>query len=302
MRSLLITMGFACLVATTASADDRVELNSGDVLIGRVIVQTDERIVLEHPMLGEIDIASNDVASLELAEWEDDPPAPAPPPAPEPEEPEWERELDVGISGAEGNTQFFNLRAAFRATRETERHRWRFDTAFFYGEEDGQRNQTRATVGLLKDWLMPDSPWLYFAQGRFDFDDFRSWTYRLSGHGGVGYAFFDDDEFQLIGRAGAGASRRWKQTESVDPEGLLGLELRWNIDDRQRLTASTTLYPNLGDLFEFRTVSSVAWTMSLDRARGLNISAGIEHEHESDVDPGIKRDELRFFAGLTFLF
>lgn len=298
MKSLLIAVGLACLANTVIVADDRVELKSGDVLIGTVTERTGDRVIIQHPMLGEITISAGDIADLHLSQPDD---APPPPPAPEPE-PAWEHELDLGISGAEGNTQFFNLRAAYRATRETDLHRWRFDTAFFYGEEDGDRNQTRATIGLLKDWLLPDSPWLYFAQGRFDFDDFRSWTYRLSGHGGVGYTFVDDDTLRLTGRLGAGAIRRWKRTDSVDPEGLLGLELRWNISDRQRLTAATTLYPDLGDFFEFRLVSSVAWTMALDRGRGLNLSAGIEHEHESDVDPGVKRDDIRFFAGLTFAF
>jgi putative salt-induced outer membrane protein YdiY len=297
MKSVFATVGAVCLLTGIAITDDRIELTSGDVLIGTVVEQTDDHVVLAHPILGQITVATGDVAAMMLADAPDVEPI-----APEPEPPAWEREIDLGLSGASGNTDFFNLRAAIRATRETDLHRWRFDTAFYYGEEDGERNQTRATAGVLKDWLFTDSPWLVFVQGRFDFDDFRSWTYRVSGHGGVGYTFLDDDTFQLIGRLGAGASKQWKRTESIKPEGLIGGEFRWNIDDRQRLTAHSTLYPQLDDFFEFRLVSGVAWTMSLDRGRGLNLSAGIEHEHESTVDQGFKHNDFRFYAGLTFAF
>jgi putative salt-induced outer membrane protein YdiY len=303
MKAILAAVGGSLVLSAAVFAEDRVELKSGDVLIGRVLVRTVDEVRIDHPKLGEITIAADDVAMIEFADPAAAPPVMPVPPEPEPEEESpWLSEIDLGASGSQGNTDFLNFRAAFRTERESERHRWRFDASYYLGFEDGDRNQHRATVGALKDWLFVDSPWLLFATARFDFDDFRSWTYRLSGHGGVGYTFIDDDTFQLIGRAGPAATKRWKRTESIDPEGLLGLELRWTIDDRQRLTASTTMYPALDDFFEFRQVSAVRWTMSIDRARGMNLSAGIEHEYESDVPADTKKHDLRFFAGLTFAF
>src|SRR5690606_29571895 len=149
-------------------------------------------------------------------------------------------QFDLGFAGSSGNSDTFDGRAAFLTTRETERDRWRIDASYFYGESGGVRTKNDFTAGVLKDWLFPESPWLVFAQGRFDYDEFKTWSYRVSGHGGVGYEFIKNDELTLIGRLGAGVSKEWKPSSDLRPEGLLGAELGWNISERQRLTAHTT--------------------------------------------------------------
>jgi putative salt-induced outer membrane protein YdiY len=281
---------------------DRIELLSGDSVSGTIVERTDSHIVIEHAVLGTLSIPRDQIASM-----------PEPPTAdaaaeiveqvePEPVASKWKSSIDVGMSGSQGNTDNLDFRVAFETLNETDIARWRIDASYNYGETNSEKNKSQATVGVLRDWLMPDSPWLIFAQGRYNYDEFRDWTHRATGHGGVGYEFIKTDTYLLIGRLGAGAAKEWKRTESLRPEGLIGGEFRWNINDAQTLSAHTTLYPALDDFFEFRVVSGVRWTMMLDRARGLALSAGIDNEYESETDPGIKKNDFKFFAGITFKF
>lgn len=311
MRSLVCPLLVLSTFAAAATANDRIELQSGDVLHGEILQRSDDIVIIEHPVFGQLTIPMDQIAAMpplpETANPLDAADAPeldatqqqSPvPPARAP----WRSQIDLGLAGTRGNSDTIDIRAAFVTVQESDHHRWRIDAGYFLGKDDGETTKHSATVGVLRDWLMPDSPWLFFAKGRYDFDDFRDWSHRVSGHGGLGYEFIDNDEFTLIGRAGAGAAKQWKRSEPLRPEGLLGLEFAWNITEQQHLTAHTTLYPDLGDFFQYRVVSGIQWTMQMDVVRGLALSAGIEHEYESRTEHDTEHSDLRFYTGLTIQF
>lgn len=298
MRSFAYIFAFTLTLTSVAIADDRIELTTGDVLTGEITAISEEQVTLEHAVLGTINIPRDQIAVMPdpLPELE---PAPIEEP---PAKPTWESQIDLGFAGSRGNSDTLDVRAAFETRLETETDRWRIDAAYYYGESDGETSKNQFTAGVLKDWLMPDSPWLIFAQARYDYDDFKQWLHRASGHGGFGYEFFNTDEFLLIGRVGAGAAKEWKPSDSLRPEGLLGAELRWKINDRQTLSAHTTLYPDLGDFFEFRVVSGIAWNMAIDTARGLSLNFGIDNEYESSTEGDIEHNDFKFYGGLSIGF
>jgi hypothetical protein len=298
---ILALVATGALTVIACAESDRIELANGDVLRGRIVERTDMVIVLEHASLGRVEIPRDSIAAM---------PEPAvperavvePPPFVEPPASPWESQLDVGVAGSRGNSDTFDARIGFLTINETITDRWKIDAAYYYGTSGSETNKHSFTSGVLKDWLMPDSPWLLFAQGRYDFDQFKTWRHRATGHGGAGYEFIKTDELTLIGRIGAGVAQEWKPTSGPRPEGLLGGEVIWNISDRQRLVAHTTLYPDLGDFFEFRVVSGLAWTMSLDFAKGLAFTIGVDNEYESSTAPGIRHNDLKYFAGLSLTF
>ncbi len=214
----------------------------------------------------------------------------------------WQSEADLSFAGASGNTDTLTLRSAVRTERAFNGNRLRLEASYRYGESDDVKDESRATAGLRNDWSPEDSALLYFGQLRYDFDEFRAWTHRASAHAGLGYKLLQNDTLTVTGRLGAGASREWDATEDVQPEGVVGLEADWRIDERQRLTAETTLFPELDDLPQHRWVTTVAWRMQVSRARGLSLSLGLENEYESETPPGIRHNDLKYFAGLTISF
>jgi putative salt-induced outer membrane protein YdiY len=295
----------AALTLSAVTAADEIELANGDRLVGTVLEQTDETILFSHESLGVMSVDVANVTVIRTADAEAAVVVEAPEvalPAPE-DESAWKSNFDLGLGGSFGNTDTQSVRAAITSTRETDTMRTALDSSYFFGSTDGDRTENRFTAGLLNDWLIPGSPWFYFATARYDNDQFQSWNYRIGLHGGVGYQLIDEEDFRLALRGGAGATREFG---SIDddwrPEALFGADLEWDISETQSIVASTVIYPDLDDTGEFRTVSGVTWRAILDAESNMNFNLRFEHEHQSDVDPGIDKNDDRIAAGLGFDF
>ncbi len=292
------------LLDSSVSADE-IFLQSGDRLTGTILQHDEQLVVMEHAVLGQVQIPASEVASMMI-----DPPADQSVPvdvidnveeaAAVPEK-EWNSKFDLSLGASAGNTDSQNFRIGTTSLRETDQTRTALDATYYYGSDNGDRNENRFTTGILHDWLLPDSRWIYFAQGRYDYDEFKSWEHRLGMHGGVGYELIKRDDFNLTLRAGTGATKEFgSEAEELRPEILFGGDLEWTISDRQSLTAGTTIYPDLGKSGEYRSVSHMSWSLKVDDKSNTSIHAGLEHEYQSDVDLGVDNNDLRIFAGLSF--
>src|SRR5690606_23871436 len=123
--------------------------------------------------------------------------------------PGWSRHIELGLNGTSGNTDSFNFRAAFVAKRESETDRWQINSAYARTTSEGTTTRNDFYSELIKDWLLPGEKHFYFAQGRYDYDDFQDWRHRATAAGGVGYQFYDTDRFNLLGRFGGGVNETW---------------------------------------------------------------------------------------------
>ncbi|HWB20284.1 MAG TPA: DUF481 domain-containing protein, partial [Phycisphaerales bacterium] len=90
--------------------------------------------------------------------------------------------------------------------------------------------------------------------------------------------------------------------DDVRPEALFGVEGKWDIAEKHSLTFSSTVYPDLNEIGEFRWVSSVGWSYLLDEKNKLSLTAGVQDEYQSKVDEGRKNNDLRAFVGMQLDF
>lgn len=280
-------------VCATAQAET-IKLKNGDNLNGTIIEQDDQRIVLQHEQLGRLEISRANIDSTSVE-----------PPSAQADVPAKTRKttVDLAANGSFGNTDKQAFRAGIASDHETEISRLKLDSAYTTGYSNGERDENKLTAGALHDWYFRNSPWLTFANGRYDYDDFQTWQHRLAGHGGFGYRFRNTDKLKLTGRLGAGAVKEWgSEEDNLRPEGLIGGEAWWKISDRQTLSAEATLYPDLDDRGEYRFVSKLDWALLLDRATNMSFTAGLLYEYQSVVDPGFEHYDLDIFAGVRFEF
>jgi putative salt-induced outer membrane protein YdiY len=223
--------------------------------------------------------------------------------AAEPPPKEWKSSFTLAAGASAGNTDSQNLAVILKSVRETPSDVTTLDAGYTYGAQDGDRSSNKATGGIRHDWLLPDSPWFLFAQGRADYDEFQSWEYRLSAHGGAGYELIKSEKFDLTARFGAGVNKEFNSLdEDLKPEALLGLDMRWQITEKQSLVAGSTLYPDLGDLSESRLVSFADWKVLVDEESNMNLYVGIQDEYYSRTDEGIRHNDFRVVAGVQFEF
>ncbi len=174
---------------------DEVELHNGDRLLGTVVEQTADSVVLDHPALGRLVIDADLVRAVRL----DSDPAPPPPPPP--------------------------------------------------------------------------------AEGR------------------------PADYFDLRLKMGGGGRREFGSlNDGLEPEGILGGELAWQVSPRQRLAVSSTIYPDFGETGEFRLVTDAEWVLQIDKLDGVNFKLGLAHEYQSLTDPGVDHNDLSIYGALVIDF
>ncbi len=301
-------------VSMTASAliADTVELIEGDLLHGTVIEQTDQAVILDHPVMGQVQLPIDQVKGVLItSQGGEEVLAPATvdvPPADDADPlsaallPGWDKHFELGFSGSDGNSQTFNLTSAFGATREDDDRRWNLNATYFRNEDDGNRTRNEFTAEAVHDWLMPDSPWFKFASGKFEYDEFQDWETRTGGFVGVGKQLIDTDKHNLIGRAGLGASYEGGSVSELVPEALFGLEWIYHINDRQTLESYVTVFPDLDEFGESRTIAGTAWTLAIDEADGISLKLGIDNEYESKTGGTAKHNDVKYYGALVFDF
>jgi len=299
---------------------DTVELINGDMLHGTITEQTEDGVVIEHPILGTVNLPTDQISAVivlpEGAE-QDGPLEQAATEVKAPEEqapaispkawsnkilPGWDKHFEVGFSGTDGNTQTSNVSLGFAALQENEQERSNLKFSYFRTEDDGIRTRNEATGELVHDWLMPDSPWFKFASGKIDYDEFQDWETRASGFVGVGKQLQENDKHSVIGRAGLGASYEFGTVNELVPEALLGLEWVYTINDQQTLESYVTVFPNLDEFGESRTIAGTAWTIAIDEADGISLKLGIDNEYESMTEGTAKHNDVKYYGALVFDF
>lgn len=215
----------------------------------------------------------------------------------------WTGSVALGLTGSEGNTERMSFRAEAQAMRTTESHETSASILYAYGRESSRATESRLDARLRNDWLFKDSPWRLFALGRFEFDDFQDWMYRVSAFAGPAYAFVDTEKTLLLGRVGLGVSREFGGEDNAwTPEGLIGGDLRHQISDRQSITASVDFFPSLKDLGPYRFNATAAWEIVVDPSYGLTLRVGVENRYDSTPGVGFKRNDFTYFALLAWNF
>lgn len=316
---VLFTAGILQLCIATHA--EQVQLTTGDLLYGQVIEETTTAIIIEHPILGKLEIPAEQVLSISetiegaTESWMGDLVWDATTDM-EYDDSDffwtdfsymdsggWDSRLELGFTGTRGNMELLDLRLAFDTYRSTSVDRLRIDASYHLGSFSGTSNRNEFSLGVLNDWLIPDSSWFYFAQGRYDYDQFDSWEHRMAGSAGLGYHLIEKSYFDLMLRTAMGAVKEfYSENEDVRPEGLLGSEFVWRITTNQRLTGATTFHPDLDDMGEYRIRSNADWTLRLSHADGINLKFGLQNEYQSKVREGFENNDLKSYGTIVIDF
>ena len=305
---------------TDAAAVERepivLELVGGSRLRGTVVSQTPEGLVFDSDTLGEIQIATNDIARRLPADARLGPKPPE-----EKEIPPglfgtsflygWDKNIALGIGGKEGDTTEFNFTASADGDYEDDDKRWKFRSAYFFGKTNGVQSKDQGFANLRRDWLVPTNPLFYWAEGRGEYNGFQAYVARAGGFGGVGVTLFGEndpeavyvrDDLKLLGRAGAGYTYEWGEVNAGMPEALAAVESVWKVTDDQTFRFSHTYFPSLDDLGESRNVTEASHTIKLDAGRGLSLKVGVFNEYLSFTEDDSSHNSLTYFGQLQYAF
>lgn len=225
------------------------------------------------------------------------------PPDPESWTQGWTGSVAIGLNGSSGNTETLSFRGEVTATRETSKYVTSGGLLYAYATRDGEETENRFDANARNDWKFKDSPWRFFALGQFTADEFQDWDYRVSAFAGPGYVFLESDRTFLLGRVGAGGSKEFGGAdEDVTPEGLLGLDFKHKLTDRQSVFATAEFYPALDELKQYRAMAKAGWEVLVDPEVNLSLKVGVEDRYDSNPGEGFKRNDISYFALLSWSF
>ncbi len=308
------------LCSVTVSADDQLVLVGGDTIHGRIVAQTAESVIFQHAVLGHMVIDRSSIESIIVEDQQQSPQtkgedeaqaADAGAGAPTTSDTEtessveasavpliaWKSRFEAGFNGSHGRTEQLDGRATFATQRRTDAMRFAFDANYRTATSRGDRTQNKFDAGAINDWLFPDSPWLAFVQGRFEYDEFAAYDQRYSAGGGAGYTFIKDDRTELVGRVGLGGSTEQggPNDGAFTPEGVFKLDLTHHLTDLTRITAGAEYNPDLSQFGDYRAVLAAAIETKLSPTSPASLKFGVRQELD-EYRNSTQEDLLEFFG------
>lgn len=315
MRALfgvaVVLLAASSVCAQTPGHQVDATLSSGDVIRGVLVSDDGTNVVINHPVLGQLTLAKKSVSAIAVVPEAAPPPPPPPPPPPAvPEvkpDPDsffkgWTGNVELGLNGSDGNTQTLSFRAAVNGKRETSKTVTTAGVLYLYGTQDGDKNQDRAEFNLRNDWKITP-PWRIFAIGKAEYDTFQDWVWRTSAFAGLGYEFIKNDKTLLLGRFGAGITKEFGGEDNrIQPELDFGLDFEHKFDERSKVFASVDVYPSLQSFSDYRAVGKAGYEIVVDPQSGMALKLGAEDRYDATPGDGKKRNDITYFAVLSFNF
>lgn len=218
------------------------------------------------------------------------------PPAPPP--PLWSGSADLGLNGATGNAELFNLRTGFAAVRKTSDNILTTDFLYTYTQSDGLTTVQQALFNARDEILFAGSPWSMFASTQVEYDELRAFKFRVGAYGGVGYTVIDSADISLKLRAGAGAVREIGSNGAASrwvPELVFGKDFRYTLSPTDSLVTTVDYYPRIDNFAQFRVRARAAYEHVINQANGMIVRLGVQDRYDSN--PGnAQRNDLTYFA------
>lgn len=285
-----------------------IELTSGEVLTGVLIESSGTTIVIRSEILGRMAIPRNAIVV----------PEPESEPADEVfVETPWGGTADFAFIGNSGNTSNTTLHAELNLRRETvdavnsilvtaDRRTERVAEPAPSTGSDRKVTDRRRYARFRREWKADESLWRPFLEVSTDHDFQRAYNELVTVGGGAGYVFTEEADETLIGRLGLAESKRFgavrKSDEHWTLEGLLGLDYRLDITERQHIAAETTVFPSLVDTGEYRAVSKAEWRLDLSDDSPWYYKVGLTHNYDSQVSQPTAKSDVNYHMGIGTVF
>ena len=317
-----------------------VALSSGDAIRATLVSETNDSIVLLHPILGKVTLPRASVASIaavptpaaapantqddSLLRQEAQPAANAAMDAPRPQDgvnpaddatakdaiaapaappSPWKFVLDANVNYVNAANNQLDFRAAGAAIYEvTDVEKWSNNVEYFYKVVDGGNTDNNLLGTSTYDRRFESNPRiLWFVKGQGQMAPLESYENRLSGWGGLGYEFLKMPPAKMIGKLGVGYTYEFGDQNEGQAELYAELEWDWKITERQALVGSYWIAPAFDDFTNFIFLFRTEWTMAIEDIKGLKLLGGVRWQYQSDVTPkDAIQNDIRLYAGLRF--
>jgi len=213
----------------------------------------------------------------------------------------WDGTLELGLNGADGNTNNSNLFFGFDGEREYRGGDLTFDLDYFYQQANSAVTMDRGVAKSRYEREIAASSISWYLEGFFEYDNLRAYPGRLSVAAGLSKPLIETDRFNVKGRAGAGASKKIDAPDDKwRPELQFGMDYEYRLTERQRLFGFLDYYPDMSDFGTYRLNYKLAWEALLEEDWGLAMRASLMNWYDSNPGPGTSANDLYYVLSLIW--
>jgi hypothetical protein len=194
----------------------------------------------------------------------------------------WSGRLQLGLNGAEGNSQQFMSRFTAKGKRETPDNKLTLDFLHILNHVDSELTQNNWLLDGRSEWPCWSSCWSVFVHNTTEFDDFKAFDYRVTADAGLLYKLIKNEttEFQL--RAGAGFSHEYGVAEAdYVPEASYGLTFDHQVAKRSKLLIKGDMYPDWRDWGDYRAQGEGAWEIKVNEDGNVSVRLSVIDRYDA---------------------
>lgn len=204
----------------------------------------------------------------------------------------WDGSFNLGLDGAQGNSDSTNFRFGFHANR---RHESNILTlGLDYNKQTAQQKPTtdRMFFDGRFEWLIHNTRWSWFVHETIEYDEFQPFDVRDTSDAGFGYRLIKTEDTTFISRLGGGFSHEYGGPENGQfiPEIVFGLQLEHRISKRQKVFGAVEYAPGVADFLRYRIRSQAALEILLDEERHLSLRMGVLERYNSKPGTALPND------------
>lgn len=229
---------------------------------------------------------------------------PAPKPAPAPEPNRWAAAVDLGFNAATGNTRIMLLTTGFRIRHlETEKFRLEWGISYRYGESRGSV-VARSAQSNLNFNLNPKRTLSPYAFATFERDPFRRLQLRSNTGSGVTYNLKSEANSEVSVTTAVLYSHEGftvpTQPDRDDARWSVQAHALRKVGKNVRIENNSFYKPvwDTGSDYNLQAVTKFSSKIT----EGLAMTLSHEYLKDSTPPTGVKREDQRIQAGLTYEF
>lgn len=314
MKKLML---IASILATSLAMADKVTLNSGTVLTGKILGTEGDVIKFESDDFGKLDVKKANIAKIVGAAEK---PVAVAEIAPVPKEPEtWHGSVNVSLQADRGNTFGNSASVLLNLNRRWEEDRVKFDFGYYYTKNGASKQDWTKSKDKIEAEGQYDHFWtkkfFSYVNVRYDRDMLQFLSNRIKLGLGLGYQWLEKTEFESTGtwsfdqelgatwgyddwdwssiisddtRVKSYASFRYAHHLTWVPKWAKDVEVFHNFE----------YLPHVDDWSYFQAKSDIGFSTKI--VWNIDMLAKIEWEHFSKPIGDRKKDDVRCILGLGY--
>lgn len=214
----------------------------------------------------------------------------------------WSGNVEFGLNATEGNQETFNMRLGGKATAKYGWSTQTYESMFVDSTASGITTARNAIADGRWEIPLWSPVWSYYAHGRLEYDEFKPFDLRVAGDTGLGYDWIKTELNYFQTRAGISTSREFGGVDDFwKPELAFGLEWRYSIDARQKITLKSDYFPAWDDFSDYRLNTQADWEFAIYPVWNLSLKLSAISRYDSTPN-GAKPHDLNYSALVLWNF